>query len=120
MGKSTLVMGASTNPDRYSFRAISRLVAKGNLVVAYGNKPGEVSGIKIDTNPIDYQGIDTITMYLGAENQIEYYDYILGLRPKRLIFNPGAENEEFEKLARSSGIETENACTLVLLSTNQF
>ncbi|KAF2325904.1 CoA-binding protein [Flavobacterium nitrogenifigens] len=118
--KKTLVIGASTNPERYSFRAVSMLVGKGHSVLAIGQKAGEVAGVKIQTKALPVKNIDTITLYLNPVRQRDYYNYIIESHPKRVIFNPGTENPEFYQLLESNGIEVEVACTLVLLATNQF
>lgn len=118
--KKTLVMGASMNPDRYSFRAINNLRRKGYEVVAVGRRDGRVNDVDITKAKEPFPGVDTVTMYLNAKNQEEYYDYILSLNPKRIIFNPGAENKEFDQMAKERGIETKNACTLVMLNTGQY
>lgn len=118
--KKTLVLGASENPQRYSNLAIHRLLAHDHPVVAIGKKAGQVHGINISTEKLNESGIDTVTLYLNPDNQKPYYDYILGLHPARIIFNPGTENDELASLAREKGIKTQEACTLVLLSTNQF
>ena len=115
-----MVLGASANPERYSYLAISRLKNAGEEVVAIGNKPGEVSGVSIYTSPLKIEGLDTVTLYLSPVNQIGYYEYIIALKPKRVIFNPGTENPEFAKLLKQNGIDAEIACTLVLLSTGQY
>jgi uncharacterized protein len=120
MQKKTLVIGASENPARYSHKAICMLVKYAYNVVAIGNKVGEVSGIQIQLEMIQFDGVDTITIYLGERNQIAYVDYILKLKPNRIIFNPGAENEMLKKLAEAEGIVCMDACTLVLLSTGQY
>ncbi len=120
MNKKTLVLGASTNPSRYSYLAIQRLVYYNQDVVAIGLKEGEVSGIQIEKEKIPFEGIDTVTLYLNASRQKEYYDYIVSLKPNRVIFNPGTENPEFYNLLKENRIEVENACTLVLLGTNQY
>lgn len=120
MGKKTLVLGASLNPNRYSYYAIQRLVASRHEVVAFGLKSGQVSGVTIDTELLQYENIDTVTLYLNPGRQNEYYDYIIGLDPKRVIFNPGTENPEFYKLLKENNIAFEESCTLVLLSTNQY
>ena len=119
-GKRTLVIGASTNPSRYSNIAINRLVDAGHEVIALGLKPGEVAGIPIQTYPEPWEKVDTITMYVGASRQIPFYNYILSLKPKRVIFNPGAESEELEQLLSQHNIEVLEACTLVMLATNQY
>jgi len=118
--KKTLVIGASTNPERYSNKAIKTLLAHGHETCALGNKAGEVDGVTIETNMHSIPGLDTITLYLNPRNQQPYYDYILSLKPKRIIFNPGAENPELEDLAKAAGIETKEACTLVMLHTGQY
>jgi len=118
--KKTLVIGASTNPERYSFRAVSMLVGKGHSVLAIGQKAGEVAGVKIQTKALPVKNIDTITLYLNPVRQRDYYNYIIESHPKRVIFNPGTENPQFYQLLESNGIEVEVACTLVLLATNQF
>ena len=118
--KKTLVIGASGNPDRYSYLAVNRLRSKGHPVVALGRRPVKVADVAIETEKKDFSGVDTVTLYLSPGLQKQYYDYILSLQPKRIIFNPGAENRELADLARDHGIEPMNACTLVMLSTGQF
>lgn len=118
--KKTLVIGASLNPSRYSYLAIQRLVAHGQEVVALGLKPGIVAGVTIETEKRKFEDIDTVTVYLSAKRQPEFYQYIISLRPRRVIFNPGTENHEFFTLLRDQHIEVEVACTLVLLSTKQY
>ena len=118
--KKTLVLGASDNPSRYSYLAINRLRAEGHEVVAIGKKATSVRDVKIEKLPANFSDIDTVTLYLNSKNQKDYYNYILSLHPKRIIFNPGAENEELADLAREKGILPLEACTLVLLSTNQY
>ena len=118
--KKTLVLGASDNPSRYSFLAVNRLRYQGHPVVAIGKKNSIVADVKIEKEKKDWKGIDTVTLYLNPLHQQEYYDYILSLKPKRIIFNPGAENDELADLAIKNGITPIEACTLVLLSTNQY
>lgn len=120
MSKKTLVIGASLKPIRYSNMAIQKLVNYKHETVAIGLREGEIKEVKIDTNLKPYKNIDTVTLYLNPNRQEEYYDYIIGLNPKRVIFNPGTENPEFYKLLKNNSIEVEIACTLVLLSTNQY
>jgi len=120
MSKKTLVLGASLKSNRYSNLAIHRLVNHKQSVVAIGLREGEVSGIKIETDLIDFDDIDTITLYLNPARQQQYYEYIVSLQPKRVIFNPGTENPEFYSILKQANIEAEVACTLVLLSTNQY
>ncbi len=118
--KTTLVIGASENPERYSYKAINSLVEKGHPVYALGLKSGNVAGIEFDTEQKNYTDVDTVTLYVGPQNQPGYYDYIESLNPKRVIFNPGTENSEFQNRLEKKGIQTEIACTLVLLSISQY
>ena len=118
--KKTLVLGASDNPSRYSYLAINRLRSHGHPVVAIGKKNAMVADVPIEKEKKDWNGVDTITLYLNPTHQQQYYDYILSLKPKRVIFNPGAENDELADLAIKNGITPIEACTLVLLSTNQY
>lgn len=118
--KKTLVIGASENPERYSNMAIRRLRTKGHPVLAIGNREGRVEDVEFSKERPTDKDIDTVTLYLNPAHQKEYYDYILSLHPKRIIFNPGAENPELEKLAKEDHILTLEACTLVLLSTGQY
>ncbi|PQJ73422.1 CoA-binding protein [Polaribacter butkevichii] len=120
MKNVTLVLGASTNPNKYSNIAIKRLVDKQIPVAAIGIKKGTVLGVVIDDEKKEYKNIDTVTLYLNPKRQEEYYNYIISLKPRRVIFNPGAENMEFVKLLKDNNIESEIACTLVMLSTNQY
>ena len=120
MSKKTLVMGTSIKPERYSNMALLKLLDGGHDVVAYGFKEGIIGGVKVDTTMIAYDGIHTITMYLSPLRQKAYYNYIISQDPKRVIFNPGAENPEFYDLLRNNDIEVDIACTLVLLSTDQY
>jgi uncharacterized protein len=120
VNKKTLVMGASSNPSRYSYLALNRLINAGYTVEAIGKKEETVSGVNVHSTPQTFTDIDTVTLYLNAQNQKAYYDYILSLHPKRIIFNPGAENAELEELARQHNITTMEACTLVLLATGQY
>lgn len=118
--KKTLVLGASENPARYSNMAVKMLVSKKHPVIAIGKKEGNISGVEIGTAKKSFEGVDTITLYLNPVHQKEYYDYIFSLHPQRIIFNPGAENDELAELAAQKGIAVKEACTLVLLSTGQF
>ncbi len=120
MKKKTLVLGASTNPTRYSYLAANRLVNYGHPIINVGLKRGEVAGVAIEKPETIHSDIDTITLYVGPRHQEELYDYILATKPKRIIFNPGTENRELEEKAMDLGIETERACTLVLLSTGEY
>ncbi|HUR64820.1 MAG TPA: CoA-binding protein [Chitinophagaceae bacterium] len=118
--KKTLVLGASDNPSRYSYLAIQRLRSHGHPVVAVGRKNTKVADVIVTKEKDSFDNIDTVTLYLNPTNQKEYYDYIVSLHPKRIIFNPGTENEDLAQLAKQHGITSKQACTLVLLSTNQY
>jgi predicted CoA-binding protein len=118
--KKTLVLGASDNPSRYSYLAVQRLRSHGHPVVAVGKKTARVADVMIETEKKEFDDIDTVTLYLNPLHQRDYYDYIISLNPKRIIFNPGAENEELELLAGKHQIHAVEACTLVLLSTGQY
>lgn len=120
MNKKTLVLGASLKPNRYSNMAIRKLVNYRYDTVAFGMKSGEEAGVYIDTELKEYKDIHTVTLYLNPKHQKEYYEYVVSLKPKRVIFNPGTENPEFYKILRDNNINYEIACTLVLLSTNQY
>jgi hypothetical protein len=120
MKNTTLVIGASLNADRYSNRAIKNLAAKNHPTVAIGLKEGNVAGVKIQTGKPDFKAIETVTLYLNPKRQEDYYDYILALNPKRVIFNPGTENEVLMDLLAKQNISYEIACTLTLLATNQY
>jgi predicted CoA-binding protein len=115
-----LVLGASMNEDRYSNKAIKKLVAHSFEVAALGNKIGEVNGIEIKKELFPFENIHTITLYLNPQNQKPYYDYILSLKPQRVIFNPGTENAELQELLKRNHIPFEEACTLVMLGMGVF
>ncbi len=116
----TVVLGASTHPSRYSYLAINLLRKHGHEVVAVGRDKGKVGDVEIMADIPEGDKVDTFTMYLNPAHQKMYYDKIVSAHPRRIIFNPGAENEELVKLANQSGIKTEYACTLVLLNTGQY
>lgn len=118
--KKTLVFGASLNSNRYSNLAVNRLINHNIDCEAFGIKAGKIGNVQISTNLSDFQNIHTITLYIGAGRQPEYYKDIIKLAPKRVIFNPGTENAEFYKILEDNNIEVLIACTLVLLATNQF
>ena len=118
--KKTLVLGASDNPSRYSYLAVNALQSKGHSVIAIGKRSGKVGEVSIETAPRHIDNLDTVTLYLNAGNQQQYYPYILSMHPKRIIFNPGAENDELAAMATQHGILPQEACTLVLLSTGQY
>lgn len=118
--KKTLVIGASANPSRYSFLAVQKLSSLQHPVIALGLKKGQIGNTEIETEKKSFEQVDTITLYLNPLHQKEYYTYILSLQPKRIIFNPGTENDELFSLAQQNGIKAIEACTLVLLSTGQY
>lgn len=116
----TLVIGATTNKERYAYKAIHNLIGKSHQVVAIGAKKGMALDITIETEKVPFQGIDTVTLYINPTIQRDYYDYIISLHPRRVIFNPGTENPELYTLLQENNIEFEASCTLVLLATNQY
>ncbi len=118
--KKALVIGASENPSRYSYKAIHSLRAHHYEVEAIGKQNGKVGDVSFSNERPPFENIHTITLYINPQHQKAYYDYMLSLKPRRIIFNPGTENPELETLARQQGIEALSACTLVLLSTGQF
>ena len=118
--KKTLIIGATPNPERYAYLAAHRLVNAGHEIVNAGIKKGSVAGVVIEPIAEPVAGIHTITLYIGPRLQPQYYDYIIATSPQRIIFNPGTENPELKALANQHGIETLEACTLVLLSTGQY
>ncbi len=118
--KKTVVLGASNNPERYAYLAVQRLLRHGHEVVPVGIREGEVEGLKILQGMPEVENVDTVTLYVGPERQAAYYDYILSLHPKRVVFNPGTENPELLQLAEKQGIETVEGCTLVMLSIGNY
>ncbi|SDB46992.1 hypothetical protein SAMN03097699_1538 [Flavobacteriaceae bacterium MAR_2010_188] len=116
----TLVFGASIKPDRYSNLAIKKLVRYNKNVRAFGLRSGLVEGVGIEDELRLHEDIDTITLYLSPPRQTQYYDHFVALSPRRVIFNPGTENPQLYNILRQHNIEVEVACTLVLLSTNQY
>ena len=118
--KPTLVLGATDNPARYAYLAATRLQAAGHPVYLLGSHEGKVGDAPIMVGKPALNNVDTVTLYLRPERQEEYYDYIIGLHPHRIVFNPGTENPALIKLAEQHGIETEIACTLVMLSIGNY
>lgn len=116
----TLVLGASTNPSRASNKAIQMLVERNQQVSAIGIRDGEISGIPIQHGMPALDNIHTVTLYLNPQRQEDFYDYVLGLQPERIIFNPGTENAVFINMAKERGIEIEIACSLVMLTLGQY
>lgn len=120
MDFKTLVLGASLKEDRYSNKAVRSLRQHNIETVAYGLKTGSILDVNVTTELEDFKNLHTVTLYLNPQRQKEYYDYVLGLKPKRVIFNPGTENPEFQKLLTKNNIAFEEACTLVLLSIGNY
>ncbi len=120
MSKTTVVIGASPDPSRYSNMAVLRLKEHGHPVYAVGLREGKIGDTEILTTRPVWRDIDTVTLYVGPKNQAAWQEYILSLKPKRLIFNPGAENPELFKTATTKGIECVDACTLVMLSVGNY
>ncbi len=120
--KKTVIVGATTNSSRYAYLAAELLTNHKHEIVLLGIKKGEVFGksiLNIREKPA-IPDVDTITLYIGSKHQPEWYEYLIGLKPKRIIFNPGTENTDFEKMAVAAGIEAIEACTLVMLGTGQY
>jgi predicted CoA-binding protein len=118
--KKTLVLGATPDPGRYAYLAATRLAGKGHTIINVGIKTGEVAGVPIEKPETIHHDVDTLTLYIGTKNQPALYGYIIQTRPKRIVFNPGTENPELEEMANKQGIQTLEACTLVLLATGQY
>lgn len=118
--KTTLILGATPNPARYAHVAATRLVAKGHDIVPVGIKEGKVEGKDILHGTPELPNIDTVTLYVGPRHQPAYYDWLMALKPRRIIFNPGTEHPELMQLARENGIEVAAACTLVMLASDQY
>jgi predicted CoA-binding protein len=116
----TLVIGASENTSRYSNIAINMLAEYKHEVVGIGSKAGNVAGVEFGTEQVPFSDIDTVTIYVGPQNQENVIPYVLDLKPRRIIFNPGTENQTFAQQAEKQGIEVVEACTLVMLRTGQF
>jgi predicted CoA-binding protein len=120
--KKTVIIGATTNPGRYAYLAARMLTDYRHEIVPVGIKEGQVFGkeiLDIFEKPT-VADVHTVTLYIGPQRQPEYYNYILGLKPKRIIFNPGTENDEFEKMAEAEGVEALEGCTLVMLRSGQY
>jgi uncharacterized protein len=118
--KPTVIIGASSNPERYSFKATESLKKHGHSVFPIGVKAGEINGTEIINTKIELEDIDTVSLYINSTNQKEWVDYIFKLNPKRIIFNPGTVNDEFIKLATQKGIECVDGCTLVMLGIGVY
>jgi predicted CoA-binding protein len=120
MSKKTMIIGASTDPTRFAYRAARMLTEHGYEIALVGIKKGEVFGKKILNDYPPVEGIDTVTLYVGPQNQDNLLQYIIDLKPKRIIFNPGTENDKLIELAEANNIETVIGCTLVMLVTNTY
>jgi predicted CoA-binding protein len=120
MGKKTLVIGASENPERYAYKAIHKLTSYDHETVAVGLRNGETAGVKFHVEQKMFSDLDSVTLYVSPKNQISYKEYILNLKPKRVIFNPGTENPDFYTDLEKAGIEVTEACTLVMLSIGNY
>lgn len=120
MNKKTVVIGASDNPARYAYMATQSLHKHQHEVIPVGLREGEISGIKIQKGQPAIENVDTVTLYVGPQNQEHWMDYIISLKPKRVIFNPGTENPEFEARLEKENVETVEACTLVMLSIGNY
>ncbi|MCF8218930.1 MAG: CoA-binding protein [Bacteroidales bacterium] len=121
MMKHVLVLGASLKEYRYSNIAVKTLIKNHYPVTAIGNRSGHIAGTEVLREiPANLKPVDTVTLYLGPPNQKAYYEKILSLKPNRLIFNPGTENEELKKLANQQGIKTLEACTINMVSHGFF
>jgi uncharacterized protein len=118
--KKTVVLGATPDASRFAFKAANMLVNYGHEMVPVGIKKGEVAGQKILNGQPDIEHVDTVALYVGPRNQTDLYDYILRLKPKRIIFNPGTENDELISLAKRNNIEPVLGCTLVMLSVGTY
>lgn len=117
---STLVMGANNNPQKYAYRAVKSLLSKGHKVIPFGKQNGSIDDLQIENDWNTNWDVDTVTLYLNPQNQKDYYEPIIGLKPRRVIFNPGTENPEFTRMLKDAGIEYEYACTLVMLATGEY
>ena len=118
--KTTLILGASTKPNRYAYLAAQRLIEAGHPILLVAKRKGQLFGLDIHDNKVNFENIDTITLYLNPTNQKEYYDYLVKLKPQRIIFNPGTENEELYDILKENNINYIEACTLVLLSIDKY
>jgi hypothetical protein len=118
--QTTLVLGASENPERYSYKAVVLLHQKQFPVYALGFKAGSINQTPIHTEWPESGTIHTLSLYLNPSRQAEWIEHILRLKPNRIIFNPGTENDILEEKATAAGIQCLEACTLVLLHTGQF
>lgn len=120
MNKKTIVLGATPDPTRFAYKAAHMLNRYGHDIIPVGMKKGEVAGKAIENNNPAISDVDTITLYVGTRNLPPLFDYIIGLKPKRIIFNPGTENDDLIRMAEERGIEAVLGCTLVMLSVGSY
>ncbi len=120
MKNLTLIIGASDNPERYAFKAADMLLKHHHEIVLFGRKKVCILNHEVETIWQNWTNIETVTLYISAQHQAQYYQQILSLKPKRVIFNPGTENAAFQELLQKNDIIAEEACTLVMLSTGQY
>jgi predicted CoA-binding protein len=120
MDKKTLVLGASTNPERFSYQAVRKLKFNNIPVVAVGLREGEIAGVMIEKPYPKFEDIHTVTLYIGPKNLQPFYNYIIGLKPIRVIFNPGTENPEFAEMLKQEEIEIVHGCTLIMLTNHLY
>lgn len=121
VGNRVVVVGASANPERYGNQAVARLIGRGYTVVPVHPRAREVHGIPVVRRLDDIAGpVDTVTLYVSPAHSAELSDALVSLWPRRVIFNPGAENRDLRSRLEFAGIECLEACTLVLLATGQF
>lgn len=118
--KRTLILGASSNPSRYAYLAAQKLSNYGHPFLLLGRRKGFALGEEIHTEKVAWEDVDTVTLYINPSHQPDYYDYILSLKPKRVIFNPGTENPEFKNMLLDKNIIPIEGCTLVMLSIGQY
>jgi uncharacterized protein len=121
MNKPTMILGASSKPDRYANKAQQLLKEHGHTTLPVNPAETEILGDPVIKNLSDYQGeLDTVTVYLRPERLQPLVDELIAMKPKRVIFNPGTENSQLQSRIAAAGIEVEEACTLVLLRSGQY
>lgn len=120
MMKKTVVLGATPDPTRFAYKAANMLVDYGHEVIPVGIKKGEVAGQKILNDKPDLEEVDTITLYISPQNQTDLLDYMISLKPKRIIFNPGTENDKLMAMAKNNNIQSIIGCTLVMLAVGTY
>jgi len=120
MTKNTLVIGASLKESRYSNLCVRTLVSGHFPVTAIGLREGSIDETPVQSGYPELNNIHTVSLYLGPENQVSWYDYILKLNPERVVFNPGTENEEFQDVLTNAGIEVIEGCTIVMVKSGTY